>query len=84
MAGTASISWINNSVSITYTKWNSADKDADITLSGGDLTTSVIGGGTGGVRSLIGKSSGKWYWEYYMTTLDTKQVILGIANATWS
>ena len=70
-------------VSITYTTWNSADKDADIILSGGDLTTSVTGGGTGGIRSLIGKASGKWYWEYNLTTLDTKQVILGIANSTW-
>jgi len=84
MSGTATTSWVYSpEVSITYTTWNSADKDADIILSGGDLTTSVTGGGTGGIRSLIGKASGKWYWEYNLTTLDTKQVILGIANSTW-
>ena len=85
MSGTATIAWIDNGVlAPTYTTWNSADKDGDIILSGGDLTTAVTGGGTGGIRSLIGKATGKWYWEYYMTTLDTKQVILGIANTTWN
>lgn len=69
--------------SVTYATWNPADKNADVALSGGDLTTTISGGETGGVRSTIGKATGKWYWEYNMTTLDTKQVILGIANGTW-
>jgi len=48
-------------VSFSYATWNSADKDASITLSGGDLT--AVGASTGSVRSTVGKSTGKWYWE---------------------
>jgi hypothetical protein len=50
----------------TYATWNPSDKSASITLSNGNLT--AVQGGTNGVfqsvRSTIGKSSGKWYWEY--------------------
>lgn len=48
----------------TYATWNSADKSANIALSGGDLTaTHTVTTGYVGVRSTIGKSTGKWYWE---------------------
>lgn len=46
----------------TYATWDSANKGASITLSGSDLT--ATGGlDNKGVRSTIGVSSGKWYWE---------------------
>lgn len=51
---------------VTYATWNAADKNANITLSGGNLTASHDAGNAGaweGVRSTIGKTSGKWYWE---------------------
>lgn len=48
-------------VVVTYATWNPSDKDSDITLSNGDLTATMTG--FGGVRSTIGKSSGKWYFE---------------------
>jgi hypothetical protein len=41
------------------TTWNPADKDAGITLSGGDLTYT----GSGGARSTNPLSTGKAYWE---------------------
>ncbi len=82
MAGTASISWIENTASATYAKWNSADKDADITLSGGDLVASNSNGNSGMVRSTIGKSSGKWYWEVTLTVIDNSSWDTGIANAS--
>ncbi len=55
-------------MAITYTTWNGSDKTADITLSGGNLIGTDTSDGWGGVRSIIGKSSGKWYWEVVVTT----------------
>lgn len=64
---------------ITYATWNPNDKDVSITLSGGDLTASSSSGLWKSVRSTIGKSSGKWYWEYKITTATTI-VMSAIAN----
>ena len=47
---------------VVYATWNSADKGANITLSNGDLTCTT-NATRNAVRSTIGKSSGKWYWE---------------------
>ncbi len=44
-----------------YATWNPSDKGTGITLSNGNLTVTSSASGT--VRSTIGKSSGKWYWE---------------------
>jgi len=43
--------------------WNPADKDAGITLSGGDLIATTTGTAWDAVRSTLSKSTGKWYWE---------------------
>lgn len=43
--------------------WNSADKDSDVALSGGDLVATVSDGANGGVRSIGGHSSGRKYFE---------------------
>lgn len=45
--------------------WNPADKSADVTLSGGNkIATVTVGGGLiRGVRGVIGKSTGKHYFE---------------------
>lgn len=45
------------------TTWNPADKNANITLSGGNLTASASVGGDNLVRSTTSKTAGKWYWE---------------------
>jgi len=47
--------------------WNSADKSANITLSGGDLTATSTAAGPNNVRSTIGKSTGKFYSEHVCT-----------------
>jgi flagellar biosynthesis regulator FlaF len=53
-----------NAVVLTYATWNSADKDAQITLTNSDLTFSSSDDTTfASVRATQGKSAGKWYWE---------------------
>ena len=46
----------------TYATWNPADKSANVTLSNGNLTAYATTS-AGSVRSTIGKSSGKWFFE---------------------
>lgn len=52
----------------TYATWNPADKGGGIVLSNGNRTVSFSTTPTdgGSVRSTIGKSSGKWYWEVFV------------------
>lgn len=68
----------------TYTTWNPADKDSRITLTGSDLVAtgpvSYTPAYYPGVRSIIGKSSGKWYWECVPTGSAT--CVIGIGSAT--
>lgn len=47
----------------TYATWNPGDAGPNITLSGGDLTMTQSSSGWTSVRSTIGVSSGKYYWE---------------------
>ena len=52
-------------MAITYTTWNPDDKDDGITLSNGNLTATetALSYNWNSVRSILGVSSGKWYWE---------------------
>lgn len=60
----------------TFATWNPSDKAASITLSGSDLiATFSVANGWGGVRSTIGKSTGKWYWEYTITVADVNTIM---------
>ena len=62
-----------------YATWNPSDKGSNVALSGGDLTITTSGNGK--VRSTIGKTSGKWYWE--VTTVSVSSYYSnGLANAT--
>ncbi len=65
----------------TYATWNPSDKHSDITLSNGNLSAKNTGNSVTnpGVRATIGKSSGKWYWEY---TFTTNANIGGIGSST--
>ena len=46
------------------TTWNPSDKMGNVILSNGNLTAlATAAGGYNGVRSTVGVSSGKWYWE---------------------
>jgi hypothetical protein len=84
-----------SSTSFTYTvtvtsysaltgTWNPADKDSGVTLSGGNLSTSISAPtSTSNARGTVGKSSGKWYWEI-TCTLGGNNGLVGVANATAS
>lgn len=52
------------SAPIAYAVLNSADKNANITLSNGNLTAVSASNSYDSVRSAIGKSTGKWYFEF--------------------
>jgi len=75
----AIMSIMKKSTSVTYATWNPADKGAGMTLSGSNLTATV--GTPAMVRSTIGKSSGKWYWEVTRGSGSSDNVI-GIANSS--
>lgn len=48
----------------TYATWNPADKNANITLSGGDLTgVGTVDGVYVSMRATVGLTSGKWRWR---------------------
>ena len=65
----------------SYTTWNSADKAAEITLSGSDLVaTHSTSTNYGGVRTVASKTTGKFYWEVTYTTGGTEDYI-GVAKA---
>lgn len=63
--------------------WNPADKDSGVTLSGGNLTASIVHSSSSGsaVRGTAGKSSGKWYFEVTITATSGLTSI-GVANSS--
>lgn len=61
----------------TYATWNPADKQVNLTLSGGNLTGAVSTPNSGGVRATIGKNSGKWYWEVVFSNIPTLSSYFG-------
>jgi hypothetical protein len=64
----------------TYATWNPSDKGSAVTLSGGDLTYSSGTWVNGGVRSTIGKASGKWYWENVVNSGANAQTGIGLVT----
>lgn len=58
----------------TYATWDPDNLGTYVTLSGSDLIADIYLTSATGIsyntRSNIGKSSGKWYWEYTLTTCD--------------
>ncbi len=63
-------------------QWNSADKDADITLSNGDRDCSTTNSGS--VRSLLGRSSGKYYYEVLITNYTGGSTRVGFADSAFT
>ncbi len=53
--------------------WNPSDKDAGITLSGGNLTTT----GSGGARTTASVSTGKAYWEILCNQISGENSVSG-------
>lgn len=67
----------------TYATWNPADLGTSVTLSNGNLTAARSGGTNSiAVRSTIGKSSGKHYWETTCVSHTTNGVDTGISQST--
>lgn len=63
------------------TTWNPSDKDASITLSGGNLTAACSLAGQGAVRSIAGVTQGKWYWELTVQTANAREEVGVITSA---
>lgn len=74
------------SYATTYATWNPSDKSTDVSLSGGNLVVAKsLQNWPGGVRSTIGKASGKWYWEVTVTTAHADRTYcVGAATASAS
>jgi hypothetical protein len=66
----------------TFTTWNPADL-LNVTLSNANLTATCTPG-TPGVRSVASHSSGKYYFEYTYTTVNTNSFDVGVAPASYS
>jgi hypothetical protein len=70
---------------VTTTTWNPADKDASITLSGGNLIATASVSGYQGVRAIASHSSGKYYSEdTYNSNPSGELIISGFANAAYN
>lgn len=68
-----------------FATWNPSDKSTDYTLSNADLTvTHSALGNWSALRANMGKSSGKWYWEYTCDLLDVTTYLLGVGNSSMS
>lgn len=65
------------------TFWDSADKSANMTLSGGNLIATATGTAAG-VRVNKTKSTGKWYVEHLINPFDASdEAYVGIMTSTW-
>jgi len=68
------------------TTWNPADKNSNITLSGGNLiATPAAIGNFQALRSVSSQSTGKYYWEITVGTITTPGGnYIGIANGSFA
>ncbi len=64
--------------------WNSADKTANVTLSGGSLIAALTSSSYGGVRADTSTATGKIYCEYIVLSSLVNNMAVGWANATAS
>ena len=65
----------------TYATWNPLDKAAAITLSADLLTATADNTTTENCRSTIGKSTGKWYWEYTINAAVVNSTSHGVETS---
>ncbi|MCK5200307.1 MAG: hypothetical protein KAR21_18245, partial [Spirochaetales bacterium] len=69
--------------SSNYTTYNPSDKSAQIVLSNGNLTaTNSASSDAASVRSVLGKLSGKYYWEVTISESVTEFLKIGIGNSS--
>ncbi len=62
--------------------WNSGDKTANVTLSGGSLIATTTSSSFGGVRATNSIAGGACYFEVILLTQPANNVAIGWANAT--
>jgi len=60
--------------------WNENDKAAGISLSNGDLTATMVSSAWDAVRSILARSSGKWYWEVKLDVVGDTNNMIGIGT----
>lgn len=70
-------------MALTYATWNPSDKNANITLSGWDLTASNSFVNHVAVRSTIWKSTWKWYWEINVIS-NVWTILIWVGNSSMS
>ena len=69
-----------NGLAVVVNTWNTLDKSANITCSGGNLIANSTATATANsVRATVGKSAGKWYWEVTLNLL-TGSAYIGISK----
>lgn len=68
-----------SAVSSNYCVMNTLDKNANVTISDGNLSfaTSAV---NYGARATVGVNSGKWYWEATVVAIGSTNVIIGVAQ----
>ncbi len=71
----------NGSAGRVYATFDPAHKGGSCTLSGGNLVAAFLGPNSQ-VFSTLGKSSGKWYWEFTITAMPPgSSANLGISSS---
>lgn len=65
---------------IPLTAWNSSDKAAVLSLSAGNAMLTSSGAGWNNIRALSGYSTGKYYFETWITKSSAGVVSVGAAN----
>lgn len=83
-ASISNIDWINIPSALTYATRNPSDKNANITLSSGNLVATASNTAWKSVRATIWKSSGKWYWEVVTTKSGTWNAMIWVARSSSS
>lgn len=56
-------------MAIIPTTWNPSDKGSNVTLGNSDLTANIAYYTSSAVRTVSGKSVGKWYWELTLSAV---------------
>lgn len=76
--------WYWTVATTTYATRNPSDKNANISLSSGNLIATATNTSWKSVRATIGKSSGKWYWEVVTTKSWTRNAMIWVSRSTSS
>ena len=80
----ATYDWMVDTPTNNYAVLNLLDKNANITISDGNLSfaTSAV---NYGARATVGIKSNKWYWEATVIAIGSTNVVIGVAQtgASW-